>query len=156
MTSFRVPQRRVEARIRLGDGRQLQGTLFTAEAGPGGAPGRLADRLNDAQERFFPFVADGVGRLLNKSGVVLVVLGAGAGEAELPAEVADREVAVRLTLRSGEEIQGHLPYTMPPERGRLLDYLNSASRFVPIRVGEELCLVNLRYVVDLQEETPAG
>ncbi len=155
MTNFRVPQRRVEARIRLGDGRELVGTLFTAEAGPGGAPGRLADRLNDAQERFFPFVTDSGGRLVNKSGVVLVALGADAGEAELPVEAAEQEVTVRLTLRGGEEIEGSVPYTMPPERGRLLDYLNSTEAFIPIRVGAEFCLVNLAYVVDLQEEAPA-
>jgi hypothetical protein len=39
-----------------------------------------------------------------------------------------------------------MPYTMPPDKERLIDYLNAAPRFIPLLGKEVLVLLNRDYV----------
>ena len=158
MELLRVPRREVAVRILLDDGRTLDGTLFTAEAGPDGRPERVLDHLNDSSEEFFP-VACGEDRfVLNKAGVITVTLAGGeeqVGEPELYS-APEHEVPVRVTLTGGISLIGKLPIAMPRERSRVVDYLNSAPRFVPLVGVGQVTLVQRRCIVSVRGEKPSA
>lgn len=158
MELLRVPRREVAVRILLDDGRTLDGTLFTAEAGPDGRPERVLDHLNDSSEEFFP-VACGEDRfVLNKAGVITVTLAGGEeqiGEPELYSS-PEHEVPVRVTLTGGISLIGKLPIAMPRERSRVVDYLNSAPRFVPLVGTGQVTLVQRRCIVSVRGEKPSA
>jgi hypothetical protein len=56
MDIYRIPRREVLVRILLDDGRTLDGTLFTAETGPGGPPEDVLHYLNETDESFVPLL----------------------------------------------------------------------------------------------------
>jgi hypothetical protein len=154
MELLRVPRREVAVRILLDDGRTLDGSLFTAATGHDGRPERVLDHLNDSSEEFFP-VACGEDRfVLNKAGVISVTIAGGEeeiGEPELYVE-PEHEVPVRMTLTGGISLIGKLPIAMPRERSRVVDYLNSAPRFVPLLGSGQVTLVQRGYIVSVRGE----
>ena len=141
---FQVPRRETQARLLLDDGRTLEGFLFLAVAGPDGRPETVSDRLNDRGEEFLP-VASGSDRfLLNKSGIILVTVAEGADALRDAEEDGGREALVRLSLAGGTSLLGRLHIAMPAERSRVLDYLNAAPRFLPLRSTDGVTLVHRR------------
>lgn len=152
MEILKVPRRTITVRILLDDGRTLDGDMFTALLGLDGRPERVLDHLNDGSEEFFP-VACGADRfLLNKSGVITVQVPGGMEEVGDPEIFDGHEVPVRVTLTGGISLIGRLPISMPPERSRVLDYLNSAPRFLPLLGAGQVTLVQRRYVVSVRGE----
>jgi hypothetical protein len=150
MEKYRVPQREFPVRITLVNGETLDGVLFAPATGPDGAPGRLVDRLNDAEEHFLPLARSGQAGLLQKGSVVAVHLDPVLGAAELHDGEHAREVRIRVILETNLELEGDVNYTMPPEKGRILDYLNAAPRFVPLLTGEGTTLFNRERVVRVE------
>lgn len=146
MKKFRVPQREVVATVTLYGGQQRRGRLFVPPSGPRGGPGRLTDRLNDDSERFLALSDEGSGCLVSKDRIVHVDLDSEQGALELEPQVAAHEIRVRVEVAGGSPIEGVLPYTMPPDKERLIDYLNAAPRFIPLLGGEGLVLLNRDYV----------
>ena len=146
MKKFQVPQRQVRAAVRLHGGAERRGYLYTATSGPGGGPGRLSDRLNDASERFLAMSDEQRGCLLSKNHIVEIELDADQRDVELDAESELHQTRVRLDLAAGQTLEGVIPYTMPPDKERLLDFLNAAPRFIPLLGDEGLALVNIDYV----------
>lgn len=152
MEIFRTPQRMVPVRVLLEDGRALEGGLYAPVTGPDGNPGRLLDRLNDDTEEFLP-LAGRYETLLNKSWILTVQLASGHEQPEgIESEVA-REQRVRVTLTQGEPLEGWIRYLMPEERGRLLDYLNEAPRFIPLIGESRVTLIHRRFIISVQELT---
>jgi hypothetical protein len=135
MEAFRVPKRETRVRILLEDGRSLEGEIFAPWIGPDGQPGRAADRLNDPDEEFLAMHATDGRFLLNKAGIVSVQVPGSHTEVLHADAGAGRLVAVRVGLNGGTGLVGRLYVSMPPERSRVLDYLNAAPRFFPV-VGE--------------------
>jgi hypothetical protein len=154
MEELRVPRRRIPVRMILDDGRTLEADLFVAPIGPDGGPERLADRLNDPHDEFVPVASGGDRFVLNKSGIVLVHLSGGPEEAGIPETFEGHEAPVRLSLTGGLGLIGRLPIAMPPERSRVLDYLNAAERFVPILGDGQVTLVQRRFIVSVRGEEP--
>jgi hypothetical protein len=142
--SLRVPQREVRAEIRLHGGQTRSGLLFVPAQGPDGSPGRLTDRLNDADEAFLALRDEATGVLVSKHRIVHVEL----PRSEVAVEVVDAvtQVAARVQLADGSALDGVLPYAMPPDRARLLDYLNTAPGFLQLVAGEKLVLVNRDFI----------
>lgn len=150
MNSYRIPRREVPVRLLLDDGRTLDGVFFTAEATPGGQPEGVLKHLNDAAEEFVPLRCGDDSFLLSKAGIVWVVL-AGPYAAEVAAENGSgRPAPVRLSLAGGLGVVGTLSIMMPPERNRVLDYLNVAGRFIPLFGEEVVTLVQRGFVVSVR------
>jgi hypothetical protein len=153
MEIFRVPRRLVHVRLLLDDGRTVEGRLFTALSGPDGRPERLIDHLNDPTEEFIPFAIGEDRLLIGKAGIVYVQM------AERPDEIEGvagpgrgRRAAVRLTLTGGISLLGQFAIDMPPERSRVVDYLNAAPRFLPLAGEGQVTLVQRNHVVSARSE----
>jgi hypothetical protein len=150
MEIYRIPRREVLARILLDDGRTLDGTLFTAESGAGGRIEDVLQLLNGMDVEFVPLLSGKDSFLLSKAGVIWVQLvGEPAQEIRSSAE-GGRPIAVRLSLAGGVSLVGTLIVTMPPERSRVVDYLNAAGRFLPLFGEGIVTLVQRRFVVTVR------
>ena len=149
MIEYQVPRREVAATVVLDDGRTLECTLFTAVSSPEGGPQLVIDRLNDSSEEFVP-VAGGDDRfLVSKPGIVTVQI---TQRDELQAMESDagRDAPVRLSLAGGINLVGRFRIAMPPERARVIDFLNEASRFVPLFGEDRVTLVQRGYIVTVR------
>jgi hypothetical protein len=150
MEIYRIPRREVPVRILVDDGRTLDGTLFTAESGAGGRPEDVLHHLNDSEKDFVPLVCGADSFLLNKAGIIWAQV-SGAAASEIAVEAgAGRHVPVRLSLAGGISVVGKLVIVMPPERSRVLDYLNAAGRFLPLYGEGTVTLVQRRFVVTVR------
>ena len=156
MEVYRVPRREILVRILVDDGRTLDGTLFTAESGAGGCPEDVLAHLNDPAEDFVPLLCGSDSFLLNKAGILWVQL-----TGEPAAEIAEnsgsgQSVPVRLSLAGGLSIVGTLLIVMPPERSRVLDYLNASLRFLPLFGEGTVTLVQRSFLVTVRSGEEAG
>lgn len=150
MEIYRIPRREVQVRILLDDGRTLDGTLFTAEAAAGGRCEDVLHLLNGADVEFLPLVSGKDSFLLSKAGVIWVQL-TGDPAREIGAEMErGRRVPVRLSLAGGVSLVGTFSIQMPPERSRVLDYLNASGRFLPLFGEGIVTLVQRRFVVTVR------
>ena len=151
MEAMSVPLRKVAARLHLADGEELEGLFYVAVIGPDGAPGRLVDHLKRTSERFLPFAGDDDTILVHKFRIVSIELGPGDRDHEAPESEfgVRRRIEVRLT--TGALVSGWLSYVRPRDHVRLRDYLNTMSGFIPLYVGNDLLLINPRYVVSVRE-----
>jgi len=149
MEEYRVPQRKVSVRVRLEDGRDVEGFLFTPDTGPDGEPGRVVDRLNGEPERFLALVDESRSCLLHKGSVVAIELTLADGKLELHEGEHAKEVSVELQMETGLVISGSISYTMPPERGRVLDFFNAAPDFVPLATESGTTLFNVDRVISV-------
>lgn len=152
MEELRIPRRRVPARIVLDDGRTLDAEFFAAPIGPDGLPERLLDHLNDPSEEFVPVAVGDDRFVLNKSGIIMVHVAGGPEAAGMPETFEGHEAAVRLSLTGGLAVIGRLPISMPPERSRVVDYLNAAARFVPLLGEGQVTLVQRGFIVSVRSE----
>lgn len=149
MKIFEVPRQTTRVQVRLLGGYVVEGSLYYAAQGPGGAPGRLSDRLNDSTERFVPLSMEKGGRLVSKARVLTILIADPAAEVP-PACEEHTSVEVRTRLLDAVEVRGQLAYTMPPGQERVLDYLNSAPEFIPIRGADGVVLVNREAIVAVE------
>ena len=139
--------------VELHDGNERRGILYAAASGPGGGPARLIDRLNDGDERFLPLTDGKQGWLLNKDWIVRIAVAADHQALELESDAGTRRVEVRLEMAAGPALEGSIFYTMPPDKRRLLDYMNAGGRFIPLRQGGGAWLVNRDYVAQVIDKS---
>jgi hypothetical protein len=151
METYRVPQRKIAVRVALADGATLDGALFAPAAGPDGAPGRLIDRLNEEEEHFLALAGPDESFLLRKSALVAVHLGPDDGALEYHAGEQSTAVEVRIVLEGGVALEGRVAYTMPPEKRRILDFLNATQGFVALARADGMTLFNRDRVVRVSD-----
>lgn len=152
MEIFRVPRRLVHVRLMLDDGRTIEGRLFTAVTGTDGRPERLVDHLNDPSEDFVPLAVGDDRFLIGKAGIVYVQFFERPDEADGLDTPGGRRAPVRLTLTGGMALLGSFVIDMPPERSRVVDYLNAAPRFVPVFGEGQITLVQRNNIVTVRSE----
>lgn len=150
MDEFKIPKIERAARILLDDGRILDGRFYLSPSGPDGRPETMTAYLNDASKEFVPFACDEDGFLLNKSGILTVTVPDPEREIHDEDRSGEHRVAVRVSLAGGTSLLGELAIVARPERSRVLDYLNAASRFVPLFGGSQLTLVQKRFIVSVR------
>ncbi len=151
MEAMSVPQRKVAARLHLVDGEELEGLFYVAVTGPDGAPGRLVDLLKTKSERFVPFRLDDETLLIHKFRIVSIELGPADREHEAPESEFGHRLRIEAQVTAVGLVSGWLSYVMPLDQERLRDYLNTMSGFIPIYRGNDLVLINPRYVVSVRE-----
>jgi hypothetical protein len=150
MDIYRIPRREVSVRILVDDGRTLDGVLFTTDNGPGAPPEDVLHLLNATDQDFVPLVCGRDSFLLNKAGIIWVQVSGAAAQEIAVATIAARSVPTRLTLTGGLSLVGTLAIAMPPERSRVLDYLNAAGRFLPLFGEGSVTLVQRGFVVTVR------
>jgi len=143
---LRVPKRRAQVEVLLPGGAARQVTVFLAEfASRHTGPERLSDLLNAADD-FVPAVdvlTDSM-TFLNRHGIAAARV---AREWELGEDLSGGDQHdVEITLIDGTILRGTVAFTMPPERSRLLDYLNDTQPFVRLAEKEKVALVNKRHI----------
>jgi hypothetical protein len=148
MGDLRVPKRRVAAEVLLPGGGSRRIALFLAEAASGHAgPERPADLLNGGVGFLPAFDEDAQAMtFLNRSALAAVRLDRaleedGAGDLTLPTEHQ-----VEVLLASGETLSGFVSYVRPPERSRLVDFLNEPAPFFRLLEERAVALVNKGHV----------
>lgn len=150
---YRVPKRQAPAMIALAGQPPMQLSLYLAERAERHSGTEYpSDLLNDGDE-FIP-ASDPEGRILILRRSAIMVLSV-ASEFEEPSgeeTVGDGQlthVPVRIRLEDGGSVKGELVYWRPESHRRVQDYLNTAERFVPIRDGDTVHLVNRDRIVSL-------
>ncbi len=156
MEMYRIPRREVAVRILLDDGRTIDGSFFAHEAGPGGEPQHVLAHLNDSADDFVPLVCGHVSFLLNKAGIIWVQVTGSAAQEIADQVAAARHVPARLSLAGGLSVIGTLAIMMPPERSRVVDYLNAAGRFLPLFGDGVVTLVHRRFIVTVRSGEAAA
>jgi len=148
VNELRVPKRRAEVEVVLPGGAIRRVAVFLSEFASHHQGGeRLSDLLNGDQA-FFPALDGESGEMtfLNRGGIAVARVAAEherdpATELTLPSEHE-----VEITLVDGGRLCGLLSFVLPPERSRLIDFLNDAPPFFALLEAEHVALVNKRYV----------
>jgi hypothetical protein len=147
---LQVPKRRVEVELTFTGGEHGRFGVFVAEhCVERSGPERVSDVLS-RRDPFFPAVDPGTGEatVVARAAVAVVQVPRadepGDGDEVGPAT----EHAVELHLHDGQRVRGTVSYVLPPERSRLLDFLNAAPPFLRL-VAEsgDVLLVNRDHVV---------
>ena len=133
---FRVPRLLRAADVLFTDGRRYRGRVFLPATAESHAGAMRVDEWLEEPVVFFPFLPDGEGRpvILNKEQlVVLMVPGAGAGEAAHESSAPRRLVLVEC---GALQVAGEVLIDMPSDHLRVLDLLNRPGRFLEVRDGD--------------------
>lgn len=163
-----VPKRKVPVKVRLRGGSEPHGFMLVDTVAPNhSGPQALSEYLHNADSfvPFFPEASSGVTFLSKDSITVLTVkeddeLGE-IPEGELPLvpgdeEEAAPEVRVQMELADGSVLEGELVWALRPDYRRVIDYLNQQARFLVLREGEDLHIVNKHFVKLARPVVPAG
>jgi hypothetical protein len=67
-------------------------------------------------------------------------------------ELFEERHDVRVELRGGGGLDGELLYSPPEGKGRVVDHLNGAGRFLRLWTAERLVLVNTQYIIRVIEK----
>lgn len=145
-----VPKVKVPAKLHTTCDLELQGCFYTDTSGPGGTPGRVLDRLNDAAEKFVPLALETHHVLVRKSALVTVELDRGRSHVEVP-EHWNRALQVVLRIDGGLEVVGTARVHLPAEHARVLDFLNRAAGFVSVLRRDAVVIVNVDHVTSATE-----
>jgi hypothetical protein len=148
MDELRVPKRRVSAVAMAPGGASRRVTLFLAEAASAHAgPERPSDVLN-AGRAFVPALDEEAASftLLNVATLVVVRVDRALEDGVADPLALPTEQEVEVLLETGEALRGVVSYERPPERSRLVDFLNEPEPFFPLVEERAIALVNKRHV----------
>jgi hypothetical protein len=162
LSEYRIPKREVTAEVSLlGQARKVVKLFLGDRAENRSGPEKPSDLLNGTRS-FFPAV-EPPGRfvLLHRDSVTDLAV---AVETEFPAEEspegADAEalakVLVELVLQDGSKVRGTVQFLMPEGRRRLIDFLNTADRFLIVRADGLARLINKRRIVRVETLEAVG
>lgn len=152
MEELRVPKRRIEVELLLHGQSPSRFAVFLGEFAEGHVGSeRLSDLLNGASE-FFPALELSSNTLLfvHRVSVVYARLPLPL-EAELEEQdTIPTEHEVRVGFADGQRIEGLVTFVLPPDRSRLIDYLNEKPPFFRLVDKQQATLINKRYVSHVQ------
>ncbi|BDG04848.1 hypothetical protein [Anaeromyxobacter oryzae] len=148
MEELRVPKRRVPAEVVLPGGAERRVVLFLAEAAADHSGAEQPGDLLNGPGDFFPALDELAGAMtfLHRGAVAVVRV----------ARTLEADCAEALTLPTEHEVEVHLAdgscrtglvsYLRPPDRARLVDFLNEAPPFFRLLEADAVALVNKRHV----------
>src|SRR4051794_15590579 len=131
MQELRVPKRRTAVEVLLPGGAVRHVAVFLAEFAPGHqGTERLSDLLNGSADFVPALDVDSDAMTFLNRHAVSVARVAREVETEAGDDVTiPTEQEVEITLMDGASLTGLIAYVLPPDRSRLVDYLNDASPF---------------------------
>lgn len=152
---YEVPKHEINAELILPGVEPRRIRLFLAErAERHSGRERPSDLLTVSEASFFAIrEPEGDVALVRRDAVVVLSVPASAeagpervlqpagGEADASSDVALVET-VRVQMEDGREVEGTIREMMPTGERRILDYLNRADPFVPLRDGDTIRFVN--------------
>ena len=150
MEELRVPTVPLPVVIRYFDERRLEGKVFLPSmAQTHTGPPRPEEWLNKGVQ-FFPFLPEGEKRavILNKRYVVTLTIAAPEQEGEGPQTGIERRIKVEC---GGLALEGSVLIDMPTEQSRLFDWINRPEKFLTIRQGDQIHLVQKSRITRLAE-----
>ena len=148
---YRVPKRQAPARITLVGQPPVQLFLYLAECAERHSGTETPSDLINNGDEFLP-ATDPEGRvvILRRSSIMVLSVAAefeASSEEEMRADEQLTRLAVDLRLENGVSLRGEMIYWRPEGQRRIQDYLNTAERFIPVRDGNTVHLVNRDRVV---------
>jgi hypothetical protein len=148
MEDLRVPKRRVAAEVVLPGVGARRIALFLSEAASGHAgPEGPGDLLNGGAEFVPAFDEDAQAMtFLNRSALAVVRVDRALEADGAEALTLPTEHQVEVLLGSGEKLSGLVSYVRPPERSRLVDFLNEPTRFFRLVEERAIALINKSHV----------
>ena len=149
MEDLRVPKRRIPVEVLLPGGASSPMALFLSEvAADHAGPERPSDLLNGGDDFVPAFDEAGKAMTFLSRGTVSAVRLDPALEADGEEDVTlPTEHDVEVLLQSGTALRGLVSYLRPPDRSRLVEFLNEPEPFFRLLEGASLVLVNKRHVV---------
>jgi hypothetical protein len=146
MEPLKVPKRRVVIDVAFADGESRRVAVFLSElASAHGGQERVADLFNGAQEFIPAAEIEGAAMSFLARDAIAVVRSDeplwDRDEVNLP-----DEHEVEVLLGNGQSVRGLLSYVLPPERCRVVDYLNEEAPFFALLEDGRTALVNKRHV----------
>ena len=143
---LKVPKRRAQVEVLLPGGAVRQVMVFLGESAHDHAGAeRLSDLLNGHVD-FVPAL-DTASNQMTFLGRQSIAAARIARELEGGDEhTIATEHEVEVTLVDGTVLRGLVTFVLPPERSRLLDYLNDAQPFVRLLETDKVALINKRHI----------
>lgn len=151
MDELRVPKRRVPIEIGLSGDQRRHVVVFLAEfASHHSGTERVSDLLNGDAE-FFPAqdLDKKVMTFFNRTQILSVRVEASEEPSSADSHTIPTEYEVELTLSDGTRVRGLVSYVLPPDRARVVDFLNEAPRFFRLLEAGKVALVNKHHVAQV-------
>jgi hypothetical protein len=148
MDELRVPKRRVAAEVLLPGGTARRIALFLADAASHHTgPERPGDLLNGGDDFIPAFDEDAQAMsFLHRAGIAAVRIARDLEHEDEDDLTLPTEHDVEVLLGSGQLLRGLVSYLRPPDRSRLVDFLNEPEPFFRLVEGATTVLVNKRHV----------
>ena len=153
---FRVPKHQIAAEVCLSGESPMQMKLFLSECAENHEGTERPSDLLNGPAKFLPAAGgDGKMTFVNRdlltavrvqvedefSGDVLMAMALSSEEA--------RSSQIDVVMEDGSQFQGTLSYLMPEGQRRLQDFLNHSDRFLVVREGETVVLLNKNRIVHI-------
>jgi len=148
---FVVPKRAVTVELALRGRAPERARVFVPAREDGEVARHAVIDLLEKELGFLPTQAesDRTPQIFNKDALVWVAVAShkvAAAGAEDDDALFEYRHEVRVELVGGDMLVGELLYTLPPEHARVVDYLNSAGRFLRLWTPERVYLINKSFV----------
>jgi len=148
-----VPKRQVRARVILTGQSPADVKLFLNECAETHEGHESPIDLLSGSQTFIPAMGrNGEVVLLHRDNLMVVSLATGDESANDYMRLGEQDprnmtvVTVELIMQDGATVRGEVSYLMPESRRRLQDFLNTAERFLTLREGAVVHLVNKRRI----------
>jgi len=148
MDELRVPKRRTLVEIQLHGGAVHRVAVFLGDfAHDHAGPERLSDLLNGLGDFVPAYDLDSDSMtFLNRGGVAVVRLSGYIEPDAAEQHTLPTEHDVEIVLNDGATLRGLVSYILPPEKSRLIDFLNDAPLFFRLLEQNAVALINKRHV----------
>ena len=151
MSDYRIEKDRFSVKLFFSNGKVDEGNIYLSlQAANHEGRESVGDVLNQ-QDAFLPvnFPTRST-RLVNKRHLLMVSFPSNEEEEDLGAEANLHEVLLHLS--NGVQIEGRFIFLLPPHSSRVKDYLSQAESFMELRKEGEICLVNKRHIIFVEEK----
>jgi hypothetical protein len=151
MDDHRVLKRRVSIEIAIAHAGRRSVSVFLSEfASHHAGPERVSDLLNGDAD-FIPAVVQGseATTFYQRQGLLCAWVAPDEEAPPTEAHTVPTGRALELTLSDGTLIRGQVGYVLPPERARLIDFLNEAPAFFRLLAADRVALINKRHVTQV-------
>lgn len=152
--TFQIPKFEAEAELLLTNKTKLHGKLFLSilPSSPLGHSS-VVDWLNEPMN-FFPFLSNehNVTEIISKRALMQATIDADLDKSEMTVVLEENVWIERIEVNCGSySITGEVLLNLPPDRVRVLDFLNQPARFFALKSGSKLHIINKDFITSVKE-----